>query len=147
MKYVVLIERGTTGYGAYVPDLPGCVAAAATEDEVRGLIREAIALHLEGMREDGAPVPPPVTSAIFVEVAPVPKRITIRGVSDEVRGEIASRAARKGQSMEGYLRGELERIASKPDVEAWLADARALRASGPKVTADEILQHRDADRK
>ena len=73
MKYVVLIERGPTGYGAYVPDLPGCVAAAATEDEVRGLIREAIALHLEGMREDGEPAPPPVTSAVLVEapLAPV----------------------------------------------------------------------------
>jgi len=67
VKYVVLIERGPTGYGAYVPDLPGCAAAAATEDEVRGLIREAIALHLEGMREDGEPVPPPVTSAVLVE--------------------------------------------------------------------------------
>ncbi len=72
MKYVVLIERGPTGYGAYVPDLPGCVAAAATEDEVRGLIRDAIALHLEGMREDGEPVPPPVTSAVLVEAPPAP---------------------------------------------------------------------------
>lgn len=67
MKYTVLIERGPTGYGAYVPDLPGCVAAAATEDEARRLIREAITLHLEGMREDGDPVPPPVTSAVLVE--------------------------------------------------------------------------------
>ena len=77
----------------------------------------------------------------------MPVQITIRGVPDEVRDELASRAASKGQSMQQYLRGELERIVSKPDVEAWLADARALRASGPKVTADEILQHRDADRK
>lgn len=75
----------------------------------------------------------------------MPVQITIRGVPDEVRDEIASRAARQGQSMQQYLRGELERIASKPDVEAWLADARALRASGPKVTADEILRHRHAD--
>ena len=72
MKYTVLIERGPTGYGAYVPDLPGCVAAAATEGEARRLIREAIALHIEGMREDGDPVPPPVTSAITVEAAPEP---------------------------------------------------------------------------
>ena len=77
----------------------------------------------------------------------MPVQITIRGVPDEVRDELASRAARQGQSMQQYLLGELERIASKPDVEAWLADARALRSSGPKVTADEILQHRDADRK
>ena len=72
MKYVVLIERGPMGYGAYVPDLPGCVAAAATEDEVRGLIREAITLHLEGMREDGEPVPPPAASAVLVEAPPAP---------------------------------------------------------------------------
>lgn len=72
MKYAVLIERGPTGYGAYVPDLPGCVAAAATEAEARRLIREAIALHLEGMCEDDDPVPPPVTSAVLVEAAPEP---------------------------------------------------------------------------
>ena len=68
MKYTVLIERGPTSYGAYVPDLPGCVAVAATEDEVRALIREAIALHVTGLREDGEPIPPPTTSAEMVEV-------------------------------------------------------------------------------
>ena len=69
MKYTVLIERGPTSWGAYVPDLPGCVAVGDTEDEVRRLIREAIVFHIEGMREDGEPVPAPVTSAELVEVA------------------------------------------------------------------------------
>lgn len=72
MKYTVLIERGPTSYGAYVPDLPGCVAVADSEDEVRALIREAIALHLDGLREDGEPLPPPVTSAESVDVPSEP---------------------------------------------------------------------------
>lgn len=75
----------------------------------------------------------------------MPVQITIRGVPDEVRDELAARAARQGQSMQRYLRGELERIASKPDTEAWLADARALRAAGPTVTTEQILRHRHAD--
>lgn len=54
MKYAVVIERGPSGFGAYVPDLPGCVAAAATLDEVRRLIREGIAFHLEGLRDIGS---------------------------------------------------------------------------------------------
>ncbi|MYD65344.1 MAG: type II toxin-antitoxin system HicB family antitoxin [Chloroflexi bacterium] len=68
MTYTVLIERGPTSYGAYVPDLPGCVAVGATEDEVRELIREAIVLHIAGFREDGESIPPPATSAELVEV-------------------------------------------------------------------------------
>ncbi|HEX2201659.1 MAG TPA: type II toxin-antitoxin system HicB family antitoxin [Longimicrobium sp.] len=52
MEHAVVIERGDTGFGAYVPDLPGCVAVAETEEEVRTLIREAIALHLDAMRDD-----------------------------------------------------------------------------------------------
>jgi predicted RNase H-like HicB family nuclease len=63
MQYVVIIEKGPTSYGAYVPDLPGCVAAAETEDEVRQLIREAIELHLEGLRGDGEPIPEPHLSS------------------------------------------------------------------------------------
>ena len=54
MQYAIVIERSPTGFGAYVPDLPGCVAVAETEEEVRDLIREAIEFHLEGMdRQDG----------------------------------------------------------------------------------------------
>ncbi len=68
MQYVVIIEKGTTSYGAYVPDLPGCVAVGETESEVRELIREAIVLHVESLREDGQPVPEPRSSSEYVEV-------------------------------------------------------------------------------
>jgi len=53
MRYLVVVEQGPTSYGAYVPDLPGCVAAGETREEVLTLIREAIEFHLEGMKEDG----------------------------------------------------------------------------------------------
>ena len=59
MKYAVVIEKGPTSYGAHVPDLPGCVAAAETRDEVRALIREAIQLYVEALEKDGLPVPKP----------------------------------------------------------------------------------------
>jgi predicted RNase H-like HicB family nuclease len=66
-KYAVIIEKGPTSYGAYVPDLPGCVAVGDTVEEVEKLIREAIEFHLEGMREDGDPIPEPTTIAKYVE--------------------------------------------------------------------------------
>lgn len=69
MKYAVVIEKGATSYGAYVPDLPGCVAVGKTEEEVRRLIMEAIAFHLEGLREEGVPIPPPHSQVDYVEVA------------------------------------------------------------------------------
>ncbi len=59
MKYPVVFELSSTGYGAYVPDLPGCVAVGASLDETRELIAGAIAMHLAGMREDGDPIPEP----------------------------------------------------------------------------------------
>ena len=59
MRYAIVIEKAEGNYSAYVPDLPGCVAAGATVAEVEGGIREAIAFHVEGMREDGLPVPAP----------------------------------------------------------------------------------------
>ena len=68
MKYAIVIEKGDTSYGAYVPDLPGCVAAAETRDEVFRLIREAIEFHLDGLREDGDPVPEPHSELDYVEV-------------------------------------------------------------------------------
>jgi predicted RNase H-like HicB family nuclease len=68
VKYAIVIERSATGYGVHVPDLPGCVAAGETEQEVRTLIREAIEFHLEGLREDGAPIPPPTTRVEYVDV-------------------------------------------------------------------------------
>ena len=59
MKYAAVIEKGPTSYGAHAPDLPGCVAAAETRDEVCALIREAIELYVEALEEDGLPVPEP----------------------------------------------------------------------------------------
>ena len=67
MKYAVIFEKGDTSYGAYVPDLPGCVAVGESLDEVKRLIREAITFHLEGMREEGLPIPEPTTLAEYVE--------------------------------------------------------------------------------
>lgn len=68
MQYMVVIERSETGYGAYVPDLPGCVAAAASRDETLRLIKEAIEFHIEGLREAGEPVPEPASIGEIVEV-------------------------------------------------------------------------------
>ena len=68
VKYVVVIEKGPTSYGAYVPDLPGCVAVGETVDEVEQLIQEAIEFHIEGMRADGLPVPEPSSTSKEIEV-------------------------------------------------------------------------------
>ncbi|HZZ91025.1 MAG TPA: type II toxin-antitoxin system HicB family antitoxin [Usitatibacter sp.] len=68
MQYLVVVEKGATSFGAYVPDLPGCVAAAETRDEVVSLIREAIEFHLEGLREDGQPIPEPSSFSEIVDV-------------------------------------------------------------------------------
>jgi predicted RNase H-like HicB family nuclease len=67
-RYLYLIERSSTGFAAFVPDLDGCVATGATRDEVEENIRGAIELHLEGMREDGIRVPAPSTTAGYAEV-------------------------------------------------------------------------------
>jgi predicted RNase H-like HicB family nuclease len=68
MKYAVVIEKSETGYGAYVPDLPGCVAVAETIDQTERLIREAVEFHIEGLREDGLTVPQASTVTQYVEV-------------------------------------------------------------------------------
>jgi predicted RNase H-like HicB family nuclease len=68
MRYAVVIEKTGNGYSAYVPDLPGCVAAARTRAGTERLIREAIEFHLEGMREDGEPIPKPTTGVQLVDV-------------------------------------------------------------------------------
>jgi len=68
VDYVVIVEKGKSAYGAYVPDLPGCVAVGETRDEALQLIREAIEFHLEGLREDGLPVPAPSSSTELVHV-------------------------------------------------------------------------------
>ena len=59
MQHLVIIEEGANSYGAYLPDLPGCVAIGEKKDEVHRLITEAIQFHIEGLREDGVVVPPP----------------------------------------------------------------------------------------
>lgn len=69
MKYAVVIEKGESSYGAYVPDLPGCVAAGETRDEVLELIHEAIEIHIQGLKEDGETIPEPASSIELVEVA------------------------------------------------------------------------------
>ena len=61
MRYMVVIERGESSWGAHVPDLPGCVAVGETRDEVVGLVREAISLHIEELRREGLPVPKPTS--------------------------------------------------------------------------------------
>jgi predicted RNase H-like HicB family nuclease len=68
MRYAVVIEKSETGFGAYVPDLPGCVAVGENMTETQQLIREAVEFHLEGLREDGIPAPEPSTVAQYVEV-------------------------------------------------------------------------------
>ncbi len=68
MQYSVVIERTGNGYSAYAPDLPGCIAAGDSQVEVEELIREAIIMHLESLREHGDPVPEPQTSVALVEV-------------------------------------------------------------------------------
>lgn len=67
-RYMVVIERGESSWGAHVPDLPGCVAVAETREEVVALIREAISLHIEELRRDGQPVPRPISEGEFVDV-------------------------------------------------------------------------------
>jgi predicted RNase H-like HicB family nuclease len=71
MHYIVVIEKGETSYGAYVPDLPGCIAVGETLEEVKTLIAEAIEFHIEGMLEDNLPIPQPVSIAHQVELLDV----------------------------------------------------------------------------
>jgi len=68
MKFLIVIEKAKRGFSAYSPDLPGCVAAGATRRSVEKAMREAIALHLEGLREDGRPVPSPRSWSSYVDV-------------------------------------------------------------------------------
>ncbi len=68
MRYAVVIEKASTNYAAYVPDLPGCIATGATVAETESLIREAIEFHLEGRKADGLPVPPPSSQVEYVDI-------------------------------------------------------------------------------
>jgi predicted RNase H-like HicB family nuclease len=69
VRYAVVIEQAAGNFSAYVPDLPGCVATGHTVEEVEQQIREAITFHLEGLREDGAPVPSPSSQVEYVDIA------------------------------------------------------------------------------
>ena len=68
MQYLVVIEQGPTSYGAYVPDLPGCVAAGETREEVAALIHEAIEFHIVGLKAEGQPIPQPHSSSELVSI-------------------------------------------------------------------------------
>ena len=68
MRYLVVVEKGPTSFGAHVPDLPGCIAVGETKEEVLTLIREAIEFHIEGLKEDGMPIPAPSSTSELVEV-------------------------------------------------------------------------------
>ena len=69
MKYTVIYEKSATGYGAYIPDLPGCVATGKTKVQVKKLIREAIELHIASLKRHGDPVPEPTTVADSITVS------------------------------------------------------------------------------
>lgn len=69
MKYAVIYEKSSTGYGAYVPDLPGCVATGKTRKETERRIREAIEMHIESLRKHGDSIPPATTMADYVNIS------------------------------------------------------------------------------
>ncbi len=69
MRHAIVIEQAGTNYSAYVPDLPGCVASGSSIADVETRIREAIAFHLDGLREDGLPLPMPSSQVDYVEIA------------------------------------------------------------------------------
>ena len=71
-RYAIVIEKGSTNYGAYVPDLPGCVATGDTVEETEQLLREAIVLHVEGMKQDGLPIPEPSSVVEYMELDACP---------------------------------------------------------------------------
>jgi predicted RNase H-like HicB family nuclease len=68
MRYLVVVEEGQSSFSAYVPDLPGCVAAGETREEALALIRDAIEFHIEGLREAGQSIPRPSSTAEVVDV-------------------------------------------------------------------------------
>jgi predicted RNase H-like HicB family nuclease len=86
-RYLVVIERGERSYSAYVPDLPGCIATGRTRNEVLRRMRQAIEMHVEALREDGLPVPPPATDGDWVDIDAGPAR----------RGRLAGRAPSSGR--------------------------------------------------
>lgn len=68
MRYAIVVEKAGENYSAYVPDLPGCIATGKTPEETEQLIRKVVELHLNGLREDGLPIPQPSSRVEYVEV-------------------------------------------------------------------------------
>ena len=68
MRYLVVLEQGPSSVGAYVPDMPGCIAVGATREEATALIHEAIEFHIEGLKLDGQPIPQPSSTSELIEV-------------------------------------------------------------------------------
>ena len=68
MKYTVIVEKGESSYGAFVPDLPGCIAVGEDREQTLRLLEEAVAFHVEGLQAEGLPVPPPQCDIAHVEV-------------------------------------------------------------------------------
>lgn len=69
MRYAIVIEKAASNYSAYVPDLPGCIATGASIEEIEREIQQAIELHIEGLREDGLPVPTPQSRVEYIDIA------------------------------------------------------------------------------
>lgn len=69
MRYAIVIEKAESNYSAYVPDLPGCIATGANIQQVEAEIREAIEFHIDGLREDGNPIPSPSSQVEYIEIA------------------------------------------------------------------------------
>jgi predicted RNase H-like HicB family nuclease len=108
MKYAVVYEKTDTGYSSYVPDLPGCIAAAATRQRTAALMRGAIEMHLSGMREDGDPIPKPKTVADYIEI---PQARTIVGRRPAVlRGFKPSAESRAKPSTAAVRRSKRRKI-------------------------------------
>ena len=68
MRYLIIIMRATRDWSAYAPDLPGCAATGATREEVIARMREAVEFHLQGLREDGKPIPAPTSAPAYIDV-------------------------------------------------------------------------------
>jgi predicted RNase H-like HicB family nuclease len=69
MQYLVIVEKDATSFGAYIPDLLGCIAVGESREEVLTLIHEAVEFHIDGMKEDGLPIPAPTSHSEFIEIA------------------------------------------------------------------------------
>ena len=110
MRYAIVIENAGPNFSAYVPDLPGCVATGATIDEVQREMREAIELHIEGMREDGEPIPQPSVAETrrFLELPPdIPRATAIAATGDAIWALVEDPRTSKTQPM---VRVKLHRL-------------------------------------